>query len=261
MLDVGQGSSVLIQSAGNNWVYDLGRSGSARFNSSEHNLLPLLRRRGIDRLDGLVISHADNDHYGAYQAFLQRVPVTELWLGEALPGLEFSGTRFCRRGMRDITAARQLTVLHPGGALWEGNNASCVLQLIIGGSVGWLLPGDIERSAERALVASAGSLRSDVVVAPHHGSITSSSHDFVAATAASEVIVSAAYRHHFGHPHARVSARWEQAGARVLNVAECGALEWRYRNGQLEQLISWRERQKRWWHDGGCPINRHAQSE
>lgn len=261
VLDVGQGTSILIQSAGDNWVYDLGRSGSARFNSSEHNLLPLLRRRGIKQLDGLVISHADNDHYGAYQAFLQRVPVAEVWLGEALPGLRSGRVRLCQNGMSDTSAVRSLKVLLPFGDQWQGNNASCVVQLIIGGSTRWLLPGDIERTAERALNGAAAPLRSDVVLAPHHGSITSSSPEFVAATSASKVIVSAAYRHHFGHPHPLVSARWQQAGATVLNVAECGALEWRYRGGQLDQLISWREQQKRWWHDGDCPINRHAQSE
>lgn len=264
VLDVGQGTSVLMQSAQANWVYDLGRSGSARFNSSEHNLLPLLRQRGIEVLDGLVISHADNDHYGAYKAFLERMPVREIWLGEALPGLSakqqvHSGrglalprVKYCRPGLSSTAGPWQLSVLHPADDGWQGNNASCVLRLQFGEGARWLLPGDIERKAELALIQTGVALASDVVLAPHHGSRTSSSADFVEAVGADEVLVTAAYRHHFGHPHPTVVDRWQAAGAKVLNVAHCGALEWRYRSGVLQKRIRWREQKARWWHDGHC---------
>ena len=252
VLDVGQGTSLLIQSAQQNWVYDLGRSGSPRFNSSEHNLLPLLRQRGIEQLDGLIISHADNDHYGAYRAFLSQVPVGQIWVGEALEGLSHDRWMYCRPGMVQQTPDWEMSVLHPDNASWQGNNASCVLRLAIKGGDVWLLSGDVERKAELAMLGRGENLSSDVVLAPHHGSQTSSSGDFIEATGASALIVTAAYRHHFGHPHPAVVERWQGAGTRVVNVAECGALEWRYRRGERQQTISWREQNRRWWHDGNC---------
>src|SRR5690606_22378947 len=121
------------------------------------------------------------------------------------------------------------------GARIQGgsNDASCVLQ-IRAGSHSVLLPGDIEAAGEAQLLRDSGpgtgsdnSLRSDLMVAPHHGSATSSGSGFIAATQPAFAVYSAGYRSQFGHPAARVTERYAQAGARAFNTALSGALHFR----------------------------------
>src|SRR5690606_1371331 len=108
-----------------------------------------------------------------------------------------------------------------------------------------LLTGDIGEVIEQGLVKrSRALLRADVVVAPHHGSAGSSRPDFVAATHARPVVVSAGYGNRFGHPRADVVGRWQQVGAEVLDTATSGAVSiWLDGAGlQVRERRIWRSR-------------------
>ena len=128
---------------------------------------------------------------------------------------------------------------------WQGNNASCVVR--VGGQDGaLLLAGDIERQAEQALVRQYGDgLRAKLLLAPHHGSATSSSAQFLAAVQPEWVIYSAGWRHRFGHPHEAVVARYRRAGVSQLNTASSGALNIRLGSNQTE-LREFRARPRIW---------------
>ena len=95
-----------------------------------------------------------------------------------------------------------------------------------GAGNGWalLLPGDIEAGAERELLAAGTKLRADLLLAPHHGSRSSSSQAFIEAVDPEIVVHSAGWRHRFGHPHHEVVARYESVGARQLCTADDGAI-------------------------------------
>lgn len=108
------------------------------------------------------------------------------------------------------------------GALSE-NNASLVLRVRYGARV-FLLTGDIEREAESALVAAGDALRSDVVKVAHHGSRTSSSESFIAATHPAVAVISVGLTSPFGHPDANVVARWRASGAQVLQTGQRGTV-------------------------------------
>jgi competence protein ComEC len=116
-------------------------------------------------------------------------------------------------------------ILHPpaGASSAKDNATSCVLAVTAPGAR-LLLPGDIEAEQERELVAQARVARVDLLLAPHHGSRTSSSAPFVAATTPRHVIVPAGYRNRWRFPADEVVARWRGAGACVWNTAEAGAL-------------------------------------
>jgi competence protein ComEC len=109
-----------------------------------------------------------------------------------------------------------------------------------------LLPGDIEAEAERALAA--GPLRADVVLAPHHGSRTSSSAAFVDAVRPRVVIHSAGWRHHFRHPRPEVVARYAALGARQHVTGQGGTITvWRDpATGRLE-VSEFRREAARFW--------------
>jgi competence protein ComEC len=105
----------------------------------------------------------------------------------------------------------------------SGNNDSIVLRLRFGRRT-FLLTGDAESDAERALVASGDDLRADVLKVAHHGSRTSSTEAFVSATRPTLAVVSVGRDSPYGHPHAEVLARWRTCGAQLLTTGRSGTV-------------------------------------
>jgi competence protein ComEC len=189
--------------------------------------MPLLRAEGVERLDLLVLSHEDTDHLGGALTVLESIEVeamaSSLGARHALQALNASPGR-CAAGARWEWDGVRFEFLHPPAG-WDSarrNNQSCVLRVEAGGA-SMLLTGDIERAAEGFLVAEGSSLKSDVLLVPHHGSRTSSSEPFIAAVAPRWAVVPAGYRNRFGHPARDVLARYEGAGVRVLRTDLEGA--------------------------------------
>ena len=109
-----------------------------------------------------------------------------------------------------------------------------------------LLTGDIERAGEQALLNAGGSLRSEVLLVPHHGSRTSSTAEFVAAVAPRWAVLPVGYRSRFGHPTREVLERYEQAAAGVLRTDLDGAVHVRL-TGDGVQTDTERSRAPRYW--------------
>ncbi|HYY43449.1 MAG TPA: hypothetical protein VE775_12000, partial [Pyrinomonadaceae bacterium] len=105
----------------------------------------------------------------------------------------------------------------------SGNDDSLVLRLRFKDRV-FLLTGDIESHAEAELLRAGGDLRCDVLKIAHHGSRTSSTAAFVNATRPQVAIVSVGRASPFGHPDPTVVARWQAAGAQVLQTGRRGAI-------------------------------------
>ena len=188
-------------------------------------VLPVLRYFGVRRLDALVISHGDADHVGGAKSVLERFPEAELISVERF-GLDFRRHRPCIAGTQWRWDGVLFRVLHPGdpGAVdWSENDGSCVL-LIQTAHAAVLLPGDIERRAEAHLTRNARIPAIDLVIAPHHGSQSSSTPAFVAATRPRYIVFSAGHRNRWGFPDAQVVQRWRQAGACPMTTADNGAL-------------------------------------
>ncbi|MFR9719667.1 DNA internalization-related competence protein ComEC/Rec2 [Aeromonas diversa] len=212
VLDVGQGLSVVISRGGRALVYDTGDSYPGGYSMADAALLPHLHERGITRVDTLVISHKDRDHSGGRRRLLRQMAV-----GREISSYPFAGsTEPCQAGQQWRWQEVQVRVLWPESghrADNSRNNGSCVLRL---DGKGWslLLPGDIEKEAEAALVARWGSaLRSDLLVVPHHGSRTSSTPAFVAAVAPRFVVYGAGLYNRWRFPRAEVVARYQGLGA------------------------------------------------
>ena len=154
----------------------------------------------------LVISHSDNDHLGGGEAVFRHLDVQQVESGE--PGaIAWARSSRCRGGQQwewDGVRFEYLAPTQPG----RGNNASCVLRVETADGRAVLLPGDIERSVENRLLGShRGRLGAEVMVAPHHGSRTSSTPRFVRAVAADLVLFGVGYRNRFGFPRPAVFPR------------------------------------------------------
>lgn len=229
--DVGQGNALLVRTAGHTLVYDAGPGYSRETDAGQRVLVPLLRAGG-EQVDTLVLSHRDQDHTGGAAAVLRMQPGAALLAsiedGHPLQALR-PGQR-CLAGQHWTWDGVRFEMLHPAaadyGAAAKPNAVSCVLR-ISNGRATVLLAGDIERAQELALVAAdAALLRADLLLAPHHGSKTSSSDAFLAAVRPAAAVVQAGYRNRFGHPAAEVVQRYGEHGIALVRSAHCGAAHW-----------------------------------
>lgn len=256
VLDVGQGLALVVQTADHVLVYDTGPRLSENFDTGSAVVFPFLRSSGLRRVDRVIISHADNDHAGGLASVLSLIEVQHI-AGSTWPGLGAAPAQFtrCERGESWVWNGVQFAILHPPGAMaYSGNDSSCVLRIAAGGH-SILVPGDIEAGAEKMLVRSSGAaLASDVLVAPHHGSSTSSSAAFLAAVQPRIVLYSAGYRSQFGHPTPAVVARYDALGAEPYNTALSGALTMRLGDvSGLELPQEFRSRHRRYWFSRPTP--------
>ena len=253
VLDVGQGLAVHARTAGHDLIYDTGPQFSTDANSGNRILLPYLRAQGVQHLDGLIVTHQDMDHAGGALSLLDGLPVdwTASSMPEDHPFRQAPGHRPCFDGQAWTWDSVRFEMLHPAPADYaaakrKSNDMSCVLKVTSAqGSV--LLTGDIETVSEQALSKRHGALlRADVLLAPHHGSRTSSSAEFLAAVGAGTVIFPVGYRNRFRHPNAAVLQRYEATGARLLRSDRDGAVTLRF--GVLRGLTLEREERRRYWH-------------
>lgn len=232
-VDVGQGTAVLVRTHRHLLVYDAGPQYSRESDAGERVLLPLLRARGERRIHRLVLSHRDLDHVGGAAALLAGLPVDELLssLEDGHPlRQKVARAMRCEDGQSWVWDGIRFELLHPladdHARGLKPNGLSCVIK-VSGEQGSVLLTGDIERAQEAELVARHGeSLRSDVLLVPHHGSRTSTTPAFVEAVQARVAVVQAGYRNRFGHPVPEVLARLRAQGTQVESSPVCGAWHW-----------------------------------
>jgi len=243
-LDVGQGLAVVVRTAEHALLYDTGPMYSAESDAGQRIIVPWLRANGVERLDALVVTHRDKDHSGGFVAVQDALPVARTLSSVA----ELPGER-CVAGQRWEWDGVRFAVLHPDAADYKNparktNNMSCVLRVEnAAGSV--LLTSDIEAADERALLArSPDLLRSDVLLAPHHGSRTSSTPEFIAAVGARDVIFPVGYRNRFGHPKADIVERY--AGRRLWRTDRDGEVS--VKLAETVELSAFRQEHRRYWH-------------
>lgn len=226
-LDVGQGSAVLLRTATHSLLFDAGPAWPGG-DAGSRVVQPLLQALG-ERLDVLVLSHGDADHVGGADAVLAQQPQARLMGAGAAAVAQRLGKPWqpCVAGQQWEWDGVQWQVLHPAaGVQGDGNAASCVLRVQAANGAAVLLTGDIEAAQEAQLLRTGQNLRADVLVAPHHGSRTSSSAAFLAAVAPHTVVVQAGYRNRFGHPAAPVLQRYAAQHIQVQSTPECGAARW-----------------------------------
>lgn len=223
VMDVGQGLSVLVQTAGHALVYDAGPA-FRDSDAGERVVVPVLQALGVRQLDVLLVSHGDADHRGGAASILERYPRTRVLGPVGGPGAGLVAP--CEAGNSWRWDGVLFQVLHPaaGDVHRDDNAASCVLR-VSGAQATLLLPGDIERPEEHTLSSRPDFGPVDLVLAPHHGSRTSSSELFVERTRPPFVVAAAGHRNRWGFPAPEVVNRWRTAGACVLATADAGALQ------------------------------------
>jgi len=261
VLDVGQGLAVVVETHRHTLLYDTGPRYTEEADAGGRIIAPFLRAAGIPRLGAMIVSHQDTDHSGGAGTLLQTVPVD--WLASSLPednailaqrATDGGIALRCVAGQHWEWDGVRFAVLHPTAAYYavprlKTNDLSCVVRVESAhGST--LLTGDIEAKSEVQLLGrDPDSLRVDVLIVPHHGSRTSSTPPFVAATAAPVAVFTPGYRNRFAHPRPDVVARYEASGAQLWRTDYDGALTFDFAPGASLTPRAERAHDLRYWRE------------
>ena len=232
-LDVGQGLASVIQTQSHVLIYDTGDKFSRRFNAADAVIIPFLKHQNILRPDLLLVSHGDRDHIGGAKALLAKYPQMQM-LTSIEEKIDHSNMNKCVAGQRwqwDGVDFEILSPNHPED--YQGNNSSCVLR-VSNDQHSVLLAGDIEQLTESRLVRTlADKLSVKLLIAPHHGSKTSSSLAFIDAVSPEVVVFPVGYRNRFGFPKQDIISRYESRQVKILNTARDGALLFRFEDPEV----------------------------
>ncbi|GMT40947.1 MAG: DNA internalization-related competence protein ComEC/Rec2 [bacterium] len=248
LLDVGQGLSAVIMTGRHALLFDTGARFSKRFNAGDAVVLPVLKSLSINRLDTLIVSHGDNDHSGGVQKVLAGMEVKQVITNEKIIDTG-DGTKVtpCRAGLQWQWEGVSFRILHPDtDGTTMSNNASCVLH-VKSSFASILLPADIEEEAEKEIISRyPDTLRSNILIAGHHGSNTSSSDDFINAVSPQLVLFPAGWRNRYHHPAKKVLHRLAIRQIKSMITGECGAITIRVAEAGVSAW-SWRQSNRKIW--------------
>jgi len=269
VLDIGQGTAVLIETASKRLLYDTGPI-QGKDNAGQRIILPYLRGRGINHIDRMVISHSDSDHIGGAATLLKEISFDSM-MG-SLPSTNPLLTNLedrrvpsipCRFGQHWSWDGVDFHIWHPHeDTLFEvqqtrkPNEMSCVLEVRNHDSSFWLT-GDVEKQGEADITARLDQTALNdlqdkrlIFMAPHHGSKTSSSQELLTALNPDEAFAQNGYRNRYGHPHPTVTARYQGMNIPFYQTPDTGAQVWTFskKSNSHARPIFWRDDFQRLWH-------------
>jgi competence protein ComEC len=245
MLDVGQGEAILIRSpSGQNVLIDGGSlENQPRSDIGAQVLVPALQSLGVERLDLVVLTHADADHCNGLKEVAQEIPIgafldgpgavqqapdpaqVDYW--ELRKVLEAQKVPFIKPRQNDVfpLGEARLQLLGPEMPPLQAENDNCIVSRLDFGNSSFLFTGDIEKEAEERLLQRGANLRCTVLKVAHHGSKGSSSAGFLQAASPKVALISSGRFNSFGHPGAETLHRLNVRGAAIFRTDVSGAIE------------------------------------
>lgn len=214
VLDVGHGLAGAARTRNHALLFDTGPAFGPHADSGNRMIVPYLRAAGVKALDVMIVSHDDIDHYGGASSVLQAMPVAQLLT--SVPDLdplafEAASAARCYAGQKWEWDGVRFEMLHP------------------------------TRESYR------DALRAQVLIAPHHGSKTSSIPEFVSAVDPRIVIYPVGYRNRFGHLHVDVEERYLRQGSNVYRTDRDGALTLHFGASDAIKVTPHRATYRRYW--------------
>lgn len=240
VLDVGQGDSIVLQGEGHCFLVDGGSISEKEV--GEYRILPFLKSQGIRKLDGIIVTHPDEDHINGILELLEKVQKKEtalrvrqlflpLWMKGGPECIKFVKlaeelgipVHYLQKGDRIEKGELKLEVLHPDRLDYtDEKNAGSITLGVHYRKLNVLLTGDIEGSGEGKLIQEAGTY--EFLKVAHHGSKNSTSSEFLDKTAPRIAVISCGRQNPYGHPHKELLKRLEEQQAAVFTTAACGAV-------------------------------------
>jgi competence protein ComEC len=254
--DVGQGSSVLISTANHHVLFDIAQANGKNV-VADKIIIPSIKQFGIHKLDKLLVSHSDKDHSGGLNSILK----SDIKIDELVVGIDLNHDL-----LTDAKAINSIKLEQCKPDTWEydgvsfavlyplynndfgqkTNYNSCVLK-IMAGATSLLLTADIEKPQEYILGDTYKELlKSDVMLAPHHGSKTSSTIDFLNLVQPKDIIIQAGFLNMYKHPHKNVLDNYASINSNVYRTDKHGAIQVIIKQNSYE-IIAQKIKYKRYW--------------
>ncbi|MBR7778917.1 DNA internalization-related competence protein ComEC/Rec2 [Undibacterium rugosum] len=254
VLDVGQGTAVLIQTRQHTLLYDTGPAYGPDSDAGSRVILPFLRAQGIRKLDRMLISHQDSDHSGGAASILAQMTVDGVI--SSLPGQHAlrqsaSPHSVCVAGQSWQWDGVTFEMLQPTAASyasdkWKPNARSCTLKISTP-RLSMLLPGDAEAIQEDEMLHMLPEkLPATVLLAPDHGSGTSSTDAFLQAVHPELIVIQSGYLNRYHHPKPLVLERYQAFGINHLRTDEAGAIELDFEASL--HISEYRKQHARYWY-------------
>ena len=228
-LDVGQGLSILVQSEGQNLLYDGGPRSASSY------VVSYLQEQNVSEIDYLISSHYDEDHVSGLIGCLNAFQVDNVIGADYIHDSSLYGS------FMDAVAAHGLEVQHPAvGAEYtfgsgeftilspkeisKESNANSVAIKLTNGENSFVFTGDADFNCEADMVNSGLDLSCDVLSVGHHGSATSTSWDFLQAAVPEFAVISCGAGNMYGHPHEETMEKLSDMGIQVYRTDEQGTI-------------------------------------
>jgi len=261
-IDVGQGDSILIKLPYNRGTYLIDTGGELRFeeeqwqqrknpfNVGKNILIPLLKSKGITKIDKLILTHSDVDHMGAATELMTELNVSEIlispnsWkestMAELLTIISEQETPLLEvtDGYSWNNKSGEFQVLYPLDRTYEGNNDSIVIYGKIGG-LNWLFMGDLEKEGEAEIIREYKKMDVNVLKVGHHGSKTSTTAEFIEWLQPDIAIISVGSNNRYGHPHADVIQLLQQNNIKLFRTDKNGGVHYKFKNnnGTFQSIL------------------------
>lgn len=257
ILDVGQGDGIAVRAEGHTWLIDGGSTTEKHV--GKYRLLPYLKSQGIKKLDGIILTHPDEDHINGAEELLEMcaerdtaLRVERVFLPAWMEGGEEAGRfarlaaragaalGYLRQGDRITAGEAELEVLHPDGKDYsETPNEGSVVLAVRCKRFRVLLTGDLEKEAEEGLKLNGETFT--VLKVGHHGSKFASGEALLEQAQPSAAVISFGKGNRYGHPHAETLERLEESGAEIYETPECGAVCFET-DGERLRVKLWKKR-------------------
>lgn len=230
-LDVGQGDCTIVQASGHNMVIDAGNNGQGG------KVVSYLEELGIEKLDYFILTHPDADHIGGADDVMENVEVEQI----IMPDVS-NDTKTYADVEHDIVTM-DIPVIDPEvGAAYKLGDASfeilCPSEIkdndlnvssagikLTHGKKSFVMCADAEAPSEKAMTETFGSgLECDVLKCGHHGSATATTEEFLENTDPVWAVISCGENNRYGHPHAEVISRLEDADVQIYRTDKLGTI-------------------------------------
>lgn len=244
-IDVGQGDSILITTPINRKVYLIDTGGKLKFGNYKHSepqlnqiTIPFLQAQGIEKIDGVFLSHQDADHIGDLAPLLEQIKVDKLYFAEGLT----NNISFQKRIKDKVNCTKLIPLLagdkvKASGITFHvvypferglGKNEDSLSLFFELAHQKWLMTGDLDQAGEQKIFEHYPSLKVDYFKLGHHGSRTSSNIDFLHAIEPKMVFISSGRQNRFGHPHIETLTTLKKLHLPYLNTQDSGTITWTY---------------------------------
>lgn len=244
-IDVGQGDSILITTPLNRKCYlidvggkvNFGKKGNSGISQTEKILLPFLYSQGINKIDGIFLSHQDADHVGNLRDLLSYIRVKKIYFGDGL----LDNNSFKRRIAGKVAHTKLINllagnlvqeanikfhILYPFEKSVGKNEDSLSLMFNLSGD-NWIFTGDLDRAGEVKIINNFN-IKADYIKLGHHGSRTATDPKYLRQIRPKLAIISSGRNNRFGHPHAETLKTLNECKIPYLNTQDNGTIIFRH---------------------------------